>query len=156
MAGPKTRHLDGKVPEGCYTLTWQNVWSDYYLGYLISYPEPADVVRRDHWQSGGGPGGSIVLHGDQVTIGCIPVGNAAIEELYLLLNRNWSKATRYGRLRVFPCRFGPEKDRILTGYPSRLVAFWDSLRPIYRYFHDHQQIPHVSHDPDTGYYRLEP
>lgn len=32
MAGPKSRQGDGKVPEGFYTLTWQNEWSDYYGG----------------------------------------------------------------------------------------------------------------------------
>ncbi|MFP6642113.1 MAG: hypothetical protein VCF24_00925 [Candidatus Latescibacterota bacterium] len=37
------------MPEGFYTLTWQNEWSDYYVGYLISYPGQADLARKGHW-----------------------------------------------------------------------------------------------------------
>jgi murein L,D-transpeptidase YafK len=155
-AGPKTVQGDGKVPEGCYRLTWQNEWSDFYLGYLVSYPHGGDRIRRDRWQPGRGTGGAIVLHGDAVTIGCIPVGDSGIEELFLLLSRNGSTKKGYATLHIFPCRFDvPENEGILHRYGAlrtELADFWNSLRPVYRYFEKYHRLPEIDFDRQTGYY----
>jgi len=155
-AGPKTVQGDGKVPEGCYRLTWQNEWSDFYLGYLISYPHRGDRIRRDRWQPGRGTGGAIVLHGDAVTIGCIPVGDSGIEEIFLLLSRNGRTKQGYATLHIFPCRFDvPENEEILQHYGTlrpELVDFWDGLRSIYRYFEKYQCLPDIDVGRETGYY----
>jgi len=158
MAGPKTVEGDGKVPEGCYRLVWQNEWSDFYLGYLLSYPHDGDRIRRDYWRAESRSGGAIVLHGSTATIGCIPIGNAGIEELFLLLNKNGRANQGYATIHIFPCRFGvPENERILRCYGSvrpELVPFWESLRPIYRYFEQNRRIPSVGFDDTMGYYEL--
>jgi murein L,D-transpeptidase YafK len=158
-AGPKTVRGDCKVPEGCYRITWQNKWSTFYLGYLLSYPHDGDRIRRNYWEAGSRSGGAIVLHGSDATIGCIPIGDAGIEELFLLLNKNWSAHYGHGTIHIFPCRFGvPKNERILRRYGNarrELVPFWESLRPIYRYFEQNRLIPLVRFDESTGYYQLE-
>ena len=157
-AGPKTIEGDFRVPEGCYGLVWQNQWSDFYLGYLLSYPHEGDRIRRDFWRAGPRSGGAIVLHGEAATIGCIPVGNAAIEEIFLLLNKNGRADRGYARIHIFPCRFDvPENQRILDYYARarpELAPFWECLRLVYQHFEETRQLPEVGFDAETGYYML--
>ncbi len=156
MAGPKTLEGDYKVPEGCYRLTWQNRWSDFYLGYPLSYPNRPDKIRRRYWNAGSNSGGDIVLHGRTATIGCIPVGDPAIEEIYLLLDRNWVRNRAFGQIHIFPCRFDIEENEHILQYYAyarpELRDFWDGLRPVYRFFEEHRRVPEVGFDPETGYY----
>jgi len=157
-AGPKTVEGDSRVPEGCYRLTWQNEWSDFYLGYLLSYPNRGDRIRRNYWREGSRSGGQIVLHGSSATIGCIPVGHEGIEDLFLLLSRQWRRGQGYGRIHVFPCRFGTsENEEVLRQYGKarpELADFWESLRAVYDYFEKHRRVSEIDFDPLTGYYVL--
>ena len=158
MAGPKTQQGDLKVPEGCYQLTWQNEWSDFYLGYLLSYPNQGDSVRRQYWREGRRSGGAIVLHGGSATVGCIPVGNSGIEELYLLLSRNWRQGQRHGVIHLFPFRFWePENEVVLQRYSAsrpELAEFWGSLRAVSDYFQEHRHLPQIDFNAHTGHYVL--
>jgi murein L,D-transpeptidase YafK len=99
-----------------------------------------------------------VLHGSNVSIGCIPIGNPGIEELFLLLNRNWQQEQGYGRIHIFPCRFDtPEcEQRLQTIAQDRpkFQEFWDSLRPVHRHFSQTGRVPSVRFDGMTGYYVL--
>jgi murein L,D-transpeptidase YafK len=157
-AGPKTIQNDGKVPEGCYLLTWQNRWSLYHISYNVSYPNPGDINRTAAWDEGSNSGKEIFLHGNRVSVGCIPVGDAGIEEIALLLNGSYRESTSHGRIHIFPCRFGVEEnEKALQRYAKErpeLGAFWDSLRPIYAYFKKHKKPPDFHFD-ENGYYQLQ-
>jgi murein L,D-transpeptidase YafK len=159
--GPKTVEGDGKVPEGIYRLTWQNEWSTFYIGYPISYPNDTDRIRSSNWEPGRSLGGAIVLHGEDASIGCIPVGNPSIEELFLLLNKNWRRGKGYGQIHIFPCQFGVEENEEFLQEMlkekskiehTNLVNFWDSLRPIYLSFAKHKRVPKFNFDQNSGYY----
>jgi hypothetical protein len=85
-AGPKLREGDRQVPEGVYRIEGLNPNSSYHLSMKINYPNAFD---RKHAQAEGRsqPGGDIFLHGKAVSIGCLAMGDAAIEDLFCLVAR---------------------------------------------------------------------
>jgi hypothetical protein len=82
--GPKTRQGDLQVPEGTYRLTSFNPNSSYHLSIRVDYPNRHDRVAAAA-EGRTNLGGDIYIHGRAVSIGCLAIGDAAIEELYLLL-----------------------------------------------------------------------
>lgn len=80
--GPKLREGDGQIPEGVYPLEYLNPNSSYHLSIKVGYPNAFDreMGKRDGRTS---LGGDIFIHGKDVTIGCIPIGDTAIEELFV-------------------------------------------------------------------------
>jgi hypothetical protein len=82
--GPKLRRGDGQVPEGRYALTGLNPASAYHLSIRVGYPNARDRA----WARLDGRtdlGGDIYIHGRAVSIGCLAIGDTAIEELFVLL-----------------------------------------------------------------------
>jgi hypothetical protein len=78
--GPKRREGDRQVPEGIYRLTTLNPQSRFHLSIRVDYPDAEDSRY-------GCTGSDIYVHGGAVSIGCIAVGNEAIEEIYRLSER---------------------------------------------------------------------
>ncbi len=85
-AGPKLRQGDKQVPEGSYNILWLNPKSRFHLSMKLDYPNAED---RKHARKEGrkDPGGDIFIHGKDVSIGCIAIGDPAIEEIYSLVQR---------------------------------------------------------------------
>ncbi|HEX7155343.1 MAG TPA: L,D-transpeptidase family protein [Thermoanaerobaculia bacterium] len=83
-AGPKLRQGDYQVPEGVYRLEWLNPNSSYHLSMKVNYPNEFDrsMATRDRRTN---LGGDIFIHGKAVSIGCVAVGDPAIEELFTLV-----------------------------------------------------------------------
>jgi hypothetical protein len=82
--GPKLREGDHQVPEGIYRLTGFNPNSSYHLSVRVDYPNRDDqavAVTEGRRRLGG----DIFIHGKAVSIGCLAIGDRAIEELYVLL-----------------------------------------------------------------------
>jgi hypothetical protein len=83
VAGPKLRQGDRQVPEGIYRIAELNPNSHYHLSMKINYPNEFDLFhavqegRRD-------PGSDIFIHGKADSIGCLAMGDEAIEELFVL------------------------------------------------------------------------
>jgi murein L,D-transpeptidase YafK len=82
--GPKLREGDRQVPEGVYRLTVLNANSRYHLSVRVDYPNAFDRARAAE-DGRRELGGDIYVHGDHVSIGCLALGNPAIEELFVLL-----------------------------------------------------------------------
>lgn len=84
--GPKLRQGDHQVPEGLYRLAALNPNSHYHLSLRLDYPNSSDQA---HARSDGRTdlGGDIMIHGDSVSDGCVPIGDAAIEEVFALVER---------------------------------------------------------------------
>ena len=79
--GPKLREGDGQIPEGVYGVEYLNPNSAFHLSLKISYPNATD--RRHAREDGRDDlGGDIMIHGGSATIGCIPIGDDAIEEVF--------------------------------------------------------------------------
>ena len=83
--GPKLKEGDGQIPEGVYGIEYLNPNSSYYLSMKVSYPNDADR-RRAKADGRTNLGGDIMIHGKNVTIGCVPIGDDAIEDVFCLVN----------------------------------------------------------------------
>lgn len=83
-AGPKLREGDRQVPEGVYRIEHLNPNSSYHLSMKVSYPNAFDrrMAQRDGRTR---LGGDIFIHGKSVSIGCLAIGDRAIEELFTLV-----------------------------------------------------------------------
>ena len=79
--GPKLREGDGQIPEGVYGVEYLNPNSAFHLSLKVSYPNATD---RRHAQESGRDnlGGDIMIHGGKATVGCVPIGDDAIEEVF--------------------------------------------------------------------------
>jgi L,D-peptidoglycan transpeptidase YkuD (ErfK/YbiS/YcfS/YnhG family) len=85
--GPKRKEGDRQVPEGFYRLPSLNPNSSYHLSVKVDYPNEEDIVNKSVPRNE--MGGDIFVHGEQVSIGCIAIGNPAIEEVFCLAA--WAK-----------------------------------------------------------------
>ena len=81
--GPKLREGDGQIPEGIYGIEYLNPNSSYYLSLKVTYPNASDKLRAKA-DGRANLGGDIMIHGKAVTIGCVPVGDDAIEDIFCL------------------------------------------------------------------------
>ena len=81
--GPKLREGDGQIPEGIYGIGYLNPNSSYYLSLKVTYPNVSDRARAKA-DGRTNLGGDIMIHGKAVTIGCVPVGDDAIEDIFYL------------------------------------------------------------------------
>jgi len=82
-SGPKLREGDRQVPEGLYKISGLNPNSSYHLSMKLNYPNDFDLK---HAQKEGRefPGTNIFIHGKAVSIGCLAMGDTAIEELFVM------------------------------------------------------------------------
>ena len=92
--GAKHFQGDGKTPEGNYTLSCKNPYSQYHKSLCISYPNKDD--REFAHKAGKQPGGDVMIHGlpngegsrkdeyvaDDWTWGCIALNDEEIDDLY--------------------------------------------------------------------------
>jgi hypothetical protein len=83
VAGPKLREGDLQVPEGVYRVALLNPNSRFHLSLRVSYPNAFD--RKNAADDGrSNLGGDIMIHGNAVSIGCVAIGDVAIEEVFVL------------------------------------------------------------------------
>ncbi|MDF1677065.1 MAG: L,D-transpeptidase family protein [Legionellaceae bacterium] len=84
--GPKLKEHDLQIPEGIYRLTAFNPFSQMHLSMKINYPNAFD--RKKAAEEGRKKlGGNIFLHGKSESVGCLAVGDHAINQLFLLSRR---------------------------------------------------------------------
>jgi len=131
--GPKRRQGDLQVPEGFYSITSYNPHSSYHLAMLVDYPNRSDIIRK----TGKKPGGSICIHGDCVTIGCIPLTDRWIEELYLICLDTSTYSHHPTLVHIFPGRMEEqhwkELKRLYSQEPE-VIEFWQELKKGYDLF----------------------
>lgn len=85
-AGPKLREGDRQVPEGIYKLEGLNPNSSFHLSMKINYPNAFDL-KHATLDGRTTPGGNIFIHGGALSVGCLAMGDDAIEELFVLTHR---------------------------------------------------------------------
>jgi murein L,D-transpeptidase YafK len=92
--GPKLRSGDRQVPEGLYRISALNPNSLFHVSLRIDYPNAHDR-RRAAAEGRTDLGGDIMIHGGRFSIGCLAMGDRAVEELFVL-----AADTGLGNLRV--------------------------------------------------------
>ncbi len=81
--GPKLRRGDRQVPEGIYRISYLNPNSAYHVSLRVNYPNAFD--REMAKQEGRKDlGGDIMIHGKNLSAGCLAMGDEAAEELFVL------------------------------------------------------------------------
>ncbi len=84
IAGPKLREGDGQVPEGIYQIEGLNPNSSYHLSMKLNYPNDFDL-RNAKKEGRTQPGTNIFIHGNTGSVGCLAMGDKAIEDLFVLV-----------------------------------------------------------------------
>lgn len=84
--GPKLKERDRQIPEGVYRLTTLNPFSAMHLSMMINYPNNFDRLQASK-DGRSLIGGDIFLHGKSMSVGCLAVGDKAIDQLFLLVRR---------------------------------------------------------------------
>jgi murein L,D-transpeptidase YafK len=83
VVGPKLREGDEQVPEGIYGIESLNPNSKYHLSLRVNYPNEFDREQaRKEGRSN--LGGDIMIHGSNVSVGCLAMGDATAEDLFVL------------------------------------------------------------------------
>lgn len=141
--GPKTRSGDGQVPEGFYAIDRFNPRSAYHLSLGLDYPNALDRARAA--AADAPPGGDIFIHGDCVTIGCLPLEDGPISWLYVAAVRARDAGQRRISVVVSPCRFGDAAcDAVLVTDDDATRALWEALRRGDALFAERGVAPRVS------------
>jgi hypothetical protein len=81
--GPKLREGDRQVPEGVYRIEGVNPNSNYHVSLRLNYPNNFDLQKA----AADGrldAGSDIYIHGGTASVGCLAMGDSAIEELFIL------------------------------------------------------------------------
>lgn len=81
--GPKLREGDWQVPEGIYGVDSLNPNSHYHLALHVDYPNAFDRAQAKA-DGRNQLGGDIMIHGSNVSIGCVAMGDQAAEDLFVL------------------------------------------------------------------------
>jgi murein L,D-transpeptidase YafK len=150
ILGPKRYEGDRQVPEGFYFIEDFNPRSDYYLSMLINYPNYSDQILA----SGTRPGGDIYIHGGCVTVGCMPMTDDVIQELYVLcLNAKMNGQTHIP-VHIFPTRFNESGLNFLGreyAKEQEKQKFWVNLKAGYDYFEKNHKVFPVMYTADGKY-----
>lgn len=145
--GPKREEGDRQIPEGFYGIDVLNPRSDYHLSMRVDYPNAVDRAR-----GGLEPlGGDIYIHGGCSTIGCVPVTDEWIEELYLIAVEAREAGQRRIPVHIFPTRLDDAGlDWLRREYGEAHVdyPFWENLREGYLAFERTRTLPRIRPDRD--------
>jgi murein L,D-transpeptidase YafK len=141
--GPKRVEGDYQVPEGFYYIDRFNPQSNFHLSLGINYPNASDKILGQH----GKLGGDIFIHGSCVTVGCLPMTDDLIKELYVMAVEAKSNGQKQIPVHIFPAKLSEENmANLLQSFATdaRLSAFWSELKKGYDLFEKNKQLPAIS------------
>ena len=151
--GPKRQQGDYQVPEGFYYIDRFNPASSFYLSLGLNYPNRSDRILGKK----GSLGGDIFIHGDCVTIGCVPLTDEWIKELYVICVEARKGGQQKIPVTVFPAKLTTEKfEALKVQYvdDADKVGLWTDLKTAYDLFGKHQQLPTITF-LSSGRHRVE-
>lgn len=136
VLGPKLAEGDSQVPEGFYFSSQNSMKPDsaFHLAFNIGYPNAYD---RAH----GRTGSYIMVHGSNVSIGCLAMTDAKIEEIYGLCQAALNAGQPFFRVHVFPFRM--TEKRMQQAASSEHYDFWKNLKTGYDIFETTRIPPNV-------------
>jgi murein L,D-transpeptidase YafK len=147
--GPKRKQGDFQIPEGFYRIDAFNPKSRFHLSLRVNYPNASDRVRSDRER----PGFDIYIHGNAMSVGCMALGDEAIEEVYLAALDTGNREAI--PIHIFPAQMqGAEWEKLREANPAH-AAFWKELQPGFDAFERTKRVPRVTVAAD-GRYVVEP
>ena len=139
--GPKRVEGDYQVPEGFYQINEFNPNSNYHLSLGLNYPNASDRILSDAQR----PGGSIYIHGNCVSTGCIAIADEPIEELYVIASAARSSGQEFIPVHVYPVRYNIKKsmDYLTDNIKNNayLQQFNKNIKEVFDYFELKKQLP---------------
>lgn len=141
--GPKRKQGDLQIPEGFYHIDIFNPASSFYLSLGINYPNKSDRILGKQ----GSLGGDIFIHGDCVTIGCVPITDDQIKELYVFCVEAKDKGQNKIPVTIFPARLSDYQFEYLKEQYSNdadKVNLWKDLKIAFDLFSQDNQLPSIT------------
>lgn len=152
--GPKRKMGDFQVPEGMYYIERYNPNSNFYLSMKISYPNESDLYFADK----DNPGNEIFVHGSCESIGCLPMTDSAIMEIYWITVKSQSYQGPEVKIPfdIFPARFTKKNWEYLNknyGHKPNVIKLWKNLNEATS-FMETNKIPPGYWVDQKGYYHI--
>jgi predicted outer membrane repeat protein len=148
--GPKREEGDYQIPEGYYTVNHFNPYSNFYLSMGVSYPNKADRIKSTASRKGG----AIYMHGDCVTIGCIPIQDEPIKEVYILSVFGKDNGQSAIPIHIFPFEYSHKTMALASkSYPEHM-SFWENIFEVERRFDSTKVLPKVGINSKGDYYSI--
>ena len=149
--GPKRLQGDYQVPEGFYYINEFNTHSNYHLALGLNYPNTSDRFLSDSLR----PGNAIYIHGSCVSVGCIPVTDEDIEEIFLIASYAKANGEDFIPVHVFPFRYNSRRSmeyfKLTAKNNPALQKFAMELKDAYDKFEETRQVPLVLIDRKGDY-----
>ncbi len=148
--GPKRRQGDRQIPEGFYRIEHFNPASSYHLSMSINYPNRSDRLKSNAADLGG----NICIHGSCVTIGCLPMTDDKIKEIYLYAVYARSGGQTDIPVYIFPFRMDAAncaKYSKKYAADTKLISFWKNLKTGYNKFILHKSKLAISFAANGDY-----
>ncbi|MFY8128335.1 MAG: L,D-transpeptidase family protein [Chitinophagaceae bacterium] len=139
--GPKRIEGDYQVPEGFYHINAFNPKSMYHLALSVNYPNASDAILSDTIN----PGGEIFIHGGCITVGCIPIKDNQIEELYVLSSIVKNEGQDFIPVHIFPVQYNNKKSLTYLAMQIKdnkeYLKFVENIQQVYDYFNLYKKLP---------------
>jgi murein L,D-transpeptidase YafK len=120
------------------------------LSLHVSYPNESDRTLGSRTN----PGGDIFLHGNCVTIGCLPITDDGIKEVYWLAVLARTAGQTHLPIEIFPARLTDhELDQLASERRAEppVLEFWGNLKQGFDYFEKYHRPPIVHIDRSGKY-----
>ncbi|WP_020004207.1 L,D-transpeptidase family protein [Brachyspira innocens] len=148
ILGPKRMEGDLQVPEGFYYIDRFNPASSYYLSLGINYPNEADRKKSNAKKLGG----DIFIHGANVTIGCMPMTDDKIKEIYLYAIYAKDNGQNKIPVYIFPFKMTDNNFNYYKKiYESSLIDFWKNIKEGYDIFQNTKKEITIRIDNNGNY-----
>ena len=140
--GPKREQGDLQIPEGFYHINRFNPHSNFYLSLGLNYPNKSDRILGVK----GNLGGDIFIHGSCVTIGCLPITDNRIKELYVFCVEAKNSGQDKIPVTIFPAELTDLKfENLKAKYKSDAdkIGLWTDLKKGFDIFNETKQLPSI-------------
>lgn len=141
--GPKRKEGDKQIPEGFYYINEFKPNSNYHLALGLNYPNASDAILSDQNK----PGGDIYIHGNCVTIGCLPLTDSLIEQVYYMASVVKDQGQDFIPVHIYPARYDSKKsmEQVMNKAKNKpeVQKFATQIQDAYEYFEDTHQLPAV-------------
>ncbi len=109
--------------------------SSYHLSFNIGFPNAYDKAL-------GRTGSFIMIHGSNVSIGCLAMTDEKIEEIYTICQAAHDGGQDYFRVHIFPFRM--TEARMAKAAGNEWLPFWQNLKTGYDLFEKNKVPPDVT------------
>lgn len=135
--GPKLQEGDRQAPEGFYRvgLKQLNPNSRHHLAFNLGFPNAFD-------RSLGRTGSALMVHGGCSSVGCYAITDAAVDEVYAMVEAALNSGQPSVDVHAFPFRLDGHALVEMSRHPAS--GFWQNLKTGYDLFETDGRPPKVA------------